>query len=65
MCVTREPGIDLICIKPCSYHPLYHVETPYFVMPGKSYREGNFNSIFKDLYTFNYMLKLLFIFRHR
>lgn len=41
MCVTREPGIDLICIQPCSYHPLYHVETPYFVMPGKSYREDN------------------------
>ncbi|KAF3423285.1 hypothetical protein E2986_07960 [Frieseomelitta varia] len=42
MCVTREPGIDLICIQPCSHHPLYHVETPYFVMPNKkSYREDN------------------------
>ncbi|XP_043790143.1 X-ray repair cross-complementing protein 6-like isoform X1 [Apis laboriosa] len=37
----REPGIDLICIKHISYHLLYHVETPYFVIPSKSNRKDN------------------------
>lgn len=41
---TREPGIDLICMKRISYHLLYHVETPYFVIPSKSNRKGNFIS---------------------
>lgn len=41
---TREPGIDLICMKRISYHLLYHVETPYFVIPRKSNRKGNFIS---------------------
>lgn len=41
---TREPGIDLICMKLISYHLLYHVETPYFVIPSKSNRKGNFIS---------------------
>ncbi|XP_061937553.1 X-ray repair cross-complementing protein 6 [Apis cerana] len=38
---TREPGIDLICMKHISYHLLYHVETPYFVIPSKSNRKDN------------------------
>lgn len=42
--MTREPGIDLICMKRISYHLLYHVETPYFVIPSKSNRKGNFIS---------------------
>ncbi|XP_076179600.1 X-ray repair cross-complementing protein 6 isoform X2 [Ptiloglossa arizonensis] len=37
----REPGIDLICIKPIFYHPLYHFGTPYFVAPDKSNRKDN------------------------
>ncbi|CAK9829503.1 X-ray repair cross-complementing protein 6 [Anthophora retusa] len=38
----REPGIDLICIKKCWYHPLYHFETPYFVTQySKSNRKDN------------------------
>ncbi|XP_017755107.1 PREDICTED: X-ray repair cross-complementing protein 6-like [Eufriesea mexicana] len=41
MCTTRELGIDLICIKHISYHPLYHFETPYFVTPNKSNRKDN------------------------
>ncbi|XP_068972891.1 X-ray repair cross-complementing protein 6 [Bombus flavifrons] len=41
LCITREIGIDIIYIKHISYHPLYHVETPYFVIPGKSYRKDN------------------------
>ncbi|XP_017794257.1 PREDICTED: X-ray repair cross-complementing protein 6-like [Habropoda laboriosa] len=36
-----EPGIDLICVKPISYHPLYHFDTPYFVIPNKSNRKDN------------------------
>ncbi|CAL7939944.1 unnamed protein product [Xylocopa violacea] len=39
--VIQEPGIDIICIKPISYHLLYHCETPYFVTPGKSTRKDN------------------------
>lgn len=38
---TREPGIDLICIKHISHNLLYHVETPYFVVPSKSNRKDN------------------------
>lgn len=58
---TREPGIDLICMKHISYHLLYHVETPYFVVPSKSNRKGNFilclnmlnlNIIFKKDYKY-------------
>nr|XP_003703430.1 PREDICTED: X-ray repair cross-complementing protein 6-like [Megachile rotundata] len=36
LCAVREPGIDLICIKPISYHPLYHFGTPVFVVPAKT-----------------------------
>ncbi|XP_043264204.1 X-ray repair cross-complementing protein 6-like isoform X2 [Colletes gigas] len=38
---TRDPGIDLICIKPIYYHPLYHFGAPYFITPGKSNRKDN------------------------
>ncbi|XP_029041112.2 X-ray repair cross-complementing protein 6 [Osmia bicornis bicornis] len=34
-CTMRERGIDLICIKPISYHPLYHFGPPHFVIPVK------------------------------
>lgn len=38
----REPGIDLICVKPISYHPLYHLKAPYFVSYNKkSHRKDN------------------------
>ncbi|XP_076640019.1 X-ray repair cross-complementing protein 6 [Colletes latitarsis] len=37
----RDPGIDLICIKPIYYHPLYHFGAPYFITPGKSNRKDN------------------------
>ncbi|XP_053979347.1 X-ray repair cross-complementing protein 6-like isoform X1 [Hylaeus volcanicus] len=37
----REPGIDLICVKPIYYHPLYHFGQPYFVAPAKSNRKDN------------------------
>ena len=38
---TRPPGIDLICIKPIFYQPLYHCGAPYFIIPGKSNRTDN------------------------
>lgn len=38
---TRKPGIDLICIKPISYQPLYHFGAPYFIIPSKSDRTDN------------------------
>lgn len=49
----REPGIDLICIKPIFYHPLYHFGTPYFVAPDKSNRKGNINYNFYKLQIFS------------
>ncbi|XP_076287611.1 X-ray repair cross-complementing protein 6 isoform X2 [Lasioglossum baleicum] len=36
-----EPGIDLICVKPIFYHPLYHFGHPHFVIPGQSNRKDN------------------------
>nr|XP_031829786.1 X-ray repair cross-complementing protein 6-like [Nomia melanderi]XP_031829788.1 X-ray repair cross-complementing protein 6-like [Nomia melanderi]XP_031829789.1 X-ray repair cross-complementing protein 6-like [Nomia melanderi]XP_031829790.1 X-ray repair cross-complementing protein 6-like [Nomia melanderi]XP_031829791.1 X-ray repair cross-complementing protein 6-like [Nomia melanderi]XP_031829792.1 X-ray repair cross-complementing protein 6-like [Nomia melanderi] len=41
LCSVCEPGIDLICAKPISYHPLYHLGKPYFVAPAKSNRKDN------------------------
>ncbi|XP_076670397.1 X-ray repair cross-complementing protein 6 [Andrena cerasifolii] len=38
---TRMPGIDLICIKPIFYQPLYHFGAPYFIIPSKSNRTDN------------------------
>ena len=38
---TRTPGIDVICIKPIFYQPLYHFGAPYFVIPRKSNRTDN------------------------
>nr|XP_034180850.1 X-ray repair cross-complementing protein 5-like [Osmia lignaria] len=36
LCRMQQPGIDLICMKPVSYHPLYHFGPPYLVTPTKS-----------------------------
>nr|XP_033322140.1 X-ray repair cross-complementing protein 6 [Megalopta genalis] len=36
-----QSGIDLICLKPIFYHPLYHCRSPYLVTPGKSNRKDN------------------------
>ncbi|XP_015428698.1 PREDICTED: X-ray repair cross-complementing protein 6-like [Dufourea novaeangliae] len=48
LCTTREPGIDLICVKPIFYHPMYHFGIPYFVTPSKSTRKDN-NLLFAAL----------------
>lgn len=49
LCTMRERGIDVICIKPISYHPLYHFGPPYFVVPVKKSNKGNDSYNFDEL----------------
>ncbi|XP_076644246.1 ATP-dependent DNA helicase 2 subunit 1 [Halictus rubicundus] len=54
-----EPGIDLICVKPISYHPLYNFGAPHFVIPRKSNRKDNtllFGALVEKCHSRNLMI---------